>query len=166
MREIAAAAGLPISTLYQYFADKNQILEAIMNETFESFRVVLAGLLGGISSKAEVLDQFESGVDLFYKFMRRDPALVTIWAGITANTKLRDMDIRDNIRNARSIADFLCKLAPRVDRKEAVQACSAMAHTVNSAVRLALLLGDKEGRNLVNEVKKMTRLRLAQLIGV
>ena len=164
MREIAAHAGISPSSIYQYFPDKNAILQAIMQNYFTRIQLMIATLTSSVSSVDNIAGQIADGMDQFMGLFRNEPALATIWAGVQANTVLREMDAEDSIKNATTLADALKSLSPQIDRTEAFNASLLLMHIAGTTVRLALTVDKVQSDALITELKLLTKLRIEALI--
>lgn len=164
IREIAAHAGIAPSSIYQYFPDKNAILKAIMQGYFERIQIMISHLVGAVDNIDMAGVSIAKGMGEFMALFRREPALATIWAGVQANTVLREMDAEDSAQNASTLAEAITKHAPHVSHKEAFDACLLLMHIASTTVRLALTMEKQQGDDLINELKLLTQLRIETLV--
>lgn len=164
MREIAKHAGVPISSIYQYFTDKNAILKAIMEFYFERIRQMLTSLLGSSQNTEDLRAGVLLGIDQFYLIMQKEPVLATLWAGLQANPELRDIDTQDTEKNAELITDRILEIFPDYNRDEILTSCVLLIHTLGMTVRLALSLEDSEGDKLIEEFKQLCMARTEQYL--
>ena len=67
MREIAKAAGVAPSSIYQYFPDKNAIVTAIMEGYFEQIQCFLKDVTSQAKNVNELSNALELAVDYFYQ---------------------------------------------------------------------------------------------------
>ena len=163
MREIAKFAGIAPSSIYQYFPDKNAIIAAIMQGYFDRMQGIAELVIADIKDVSDVASAVDTGLDQFYQLFKDEPTLSTIWAGVQANTELREMDIQDSKQKAQLMAGMLCKLAPSLNKTQVRDACFLFAHLAGTTVRLALSVGSREGKRLMNELKTLITLRLQNL---
>lgn len=160
MREIAKAAGVAPSSIYQYFPDKNAILTAIMAGYYEQIQRMLESVANEAESVEQLPHALSKGVDMFYDMFSREPTLATIWAGIQANTVLRDLDMDDSIANTKLLAGRIFELLPDADPQEAYDAGLLMIQMLGVTVRMALAMEEEEGQRLIREFKTLARLRI------
>lgn len=161
MREIAKAAGVAPSSIYQYFPDKNAILAAIMQDYFDQVDTLLQALTDRVRTVDELSAALDAGVDQFYALFAREPVLATLWAGIQANTVLRELDNDDSVSKARLLTAALCRLLPQASQDEAFDAALLLIQTLGLVVRMALTMSPEQGQRLIAEFKRLSRLRLA-----
>jgi AcrR family transcriptional regulator len=101
-RSVAAAAGVPVATLYQYFADKEGILLALVErDVAEMDAQVTAGLaeLDVLSVRSMVETTMRAFVDVYH----RRPSFVTIWFRGRTNPAVNDYCRAQNRRLARRL---------------------------------------------------------------
>jgi AcrR family transcriptional regulator len=115
-RSIADAAGVPISSLYQYFKDRDAVLLAMVErDTTEMDEEVAARLadLSELSIRSIVETTMRSYVTVFH----RRPAFVEIWLRGRTNVAIRDFGREHNRRTATSLLALAADaglVAPRV----------------------------------------------------
>ncbi len=160
MREIAKESGVAISSIYQYFPDKNAILAAIMQGYFSRIRAMITAFVEDCEDLQTFTEGLAQGIDVFYQLFRDEPVLATIWAGVQANTQLRDLDAQDSQTNANILADRLCEIRPDLERNEIYDATLLLLHAAGMTARLALGMTDEAGKRLVEEYKKLALLRM------
>ena len=165
MREIARQAGVPISSIYQYFPDKKAILAAIMEGYFEQIRGLIRTFADTSSDLGSLIVQTQRGSDGLYQLFRGDPALATLWAGLQANPDLRELDAEDSRRNAAILAGKITGLFPKADPDEVYDSMLLLSHGLGMTVRIALSLEEPEGQRLFNEFKRIVSLRLQSFAG-
>lgn len=104
-REIAVAAGVPVASLYQYFADKEAVLLALaerdMAEMDEQVAVDLAALAE--SDDLTVASLVETAVRAFVKVYARRRAFVEIYLRGRTNTAVHAFGREHNVRVARAL---------------------------------------------------------------
>lgn len=163
MREIAKYAEVPISSIYQYFPDKNSILGAIMASYFE----VMRGMLNSLVDQWETIEHVEKGLgdalDAFYISLKEDPALAVLWAGMQANPELQALDNEDSQRNAELICGKLCLMLPTQSQDNLFHAIWLLLHMAGFTVRLALTQPQTQAAKILEEFKELARLRLRGL---
>ena len=163
MREIAARAGVPIASVYDYFPDKNGILRALIVGYLAEIQGRLAALLIPVDSVEGLHVAVDRMVDALVEIFRRERELPTIWGAVQANTTLRELDVEDG----RRIADFLVSrflaVLPGADPEAVRDACLYAVSTVSTTVRMAVYTNPRDGERLIREFKALMRLRLESL---
>lgn len=170
MREIAKQANVPIGSIYQYFPDKNAILEAIMQSYFDDIRVGLNHFVDCCQSKEDMKEGVINGIDQFYLAFKQEPTLAILWAGLQANPLLKELDARDSRENAELITDKLCCITDNGNgngndkRKAIYNAVLLLLHTAGMTVRVALDMEEKQAIAFIDEYKTLAITRLEAII--
>jgi AcrR family transcriptional regulator len=113
-RGIAEAAEVPVASLYQYFADKDDILLALVERDVEEMDERVAAALGALDP-VTVPAIVEATMAAFVSVYRERPAFVVIWLRGRGNQAVRDFGREHNRRVAarlHAFADGLGLLAP------------------------------------------------------
>ena len=166
MRTIARRAGAPISSVYQYFPDKNALLRRLMELYLEQFRAILLADYEGLNSLEEVLAAMPRSVDRYFQFFLDEPAFGMIWTGVQANPILRLLDMQDSQINAQFLAE---QLAPFVDegrRQELLEIVLFLVSMVGSVACLALNVEEPTRAMFIREVKVLIEVRMQRFFAV
>jgi AcrR family transcriptional regulator len=164
MREIAARAGVPIASVYDYFPDKNAILRELMVGYIAEIQSRLATILVPVGTISELYRAIDAMVDAMVAIYREKKELPTIWGAVQANTMLRALDVEDGRRIAEFLIAKFLQIVPDGDPDAIRDACIYAVSTVATTVRMAVYTNPKDGERLIREFKKLMRLRLRSLI--
>ena len=88
-RVIASAAGIPVASLYQYFAAKDEILLALVERDLAEMEAQVAGDLAELSVLS-VRTMVETTMRAYVKVYHRRPAFVVIWLRGRTNAAIND----------------------------------------------------------------------------
>jgi len=161
--EIAQEAGVPKSSVYQYFPDKNAILWQLLL----GYQVQLQSRLSRILDRVEKADQLPDAIDRLVdataKTYRTEKELVAIASSVHANTVLRELDAEGTARIAEFLIDRFESLLPGVDKEGARDACMFAAQLAGPVIQIAHFWNSKDAPRLVREFKALLRLRLRDL---
>jgi len=160
MREISKDSGVALASIYQYFPDKNAILQAIMESLFEQVRTTIIVALDNCKDISELIDQVSQGVNVYYAMFKNDPVSAILWAGLQANPKLMELDTQDSIKNADIVCEKICSIIGNENKTEISDASLLLINMMGSTIRLALTLPDKEGARIIEEAKKLIVMRM------
>ena len=160
MREISKHSGVALASIYQYFPDKNAILQAIMEDLFANVTQTLEHALKDCNNIDELTGGLNHSIDMFYQVFKKDPVLAILWAGLQANPKLMALDAKDSIKNAEIISQKICTIVSNVATQKIYDSSLLIVHMIGATIRLALTLTEDEGDRLVNEFKELVVLRL------
>ena len=164
MREIAAEAGIPISSVYQYFPDKSALLMKIMEGFYNEMHETFEKDLKDITNLEELSRAIERNIKYFVNFFQERPALSNIWAGVLADPGLTKLDVQDSYRNAELFTGTVLRCAPGLRKSEVKTASLYFSHTMGAIMRFSLSVSETEGRALVKEAVKLFNLRLNDLV--
>lgn len=114
-RGIADAAGVPVASLYQYFADKDTILLALVER---DLREMAEHVLGAVNElpRITVATLVEAALDAFATAYRQRPAFIMIWLRGRSNPAIRQYCAEHNRRIALSLFEHGSSLGLFDDR--------------------------------------------------
>ncbi len=164
MTEVAARAGIPIGSLYQYFPDKAAILRLLAVRFMERVRISLAEGLKDISSVEEALARIDTILDAYYGTFINEPVVRDVWSGTQSDKALQALDIEDSRENGRLVAAALKHLVPEAEHVRFEAACFLLMQISGAAVRLAIAVERTEGDLLVAEFRRLTRNELTSFL--
>lgn len=104
-RAIARAAGLPVASLYQYFADKEAVLLALVERDIAEMDAQLAADLA-LLRILSVRSLVETAMRAFATVYHRRPSFVMIWFRGRANQAVLDFVRAHNRRMARELFEL------------------------------------------------------------
>ncbi|MCW2815641.1 MAG: transcriptional regulator, TetR family [Nocardioides sp.] len=104
-REIAVAAGVPVASLYQYFADKEAVLLALAERDMAEMDEQVATDLAALAEADDltVATLVETAVRAFVKVYARRRAFVEIYLRGRTNTAVHAFGREHNVRVARAL---------------------------------------------------------------
>lgn len=105
-RAIAEGAGVPVASLYQYFADKDDILLALVERDIEAMDEEATRAIGALPCLS-IATIVEATMGAFLSVYRQRPAFIMIWLRGRTNPTIKEY-CRDHNRR---IADELFKTA-------------------------------------------------------
>lgn len=110
--DIASRAGVPLGTLYQFFARKDDIVYALAQRFADRFGEVLAATLADAAIDAEWHVLLDRLLDSYASFYRSEPALRELWVGARLDPDfIRADHEHNNTRFAATLADTLATRA-------------------------------------------------------
>ena len=163
MREIATEAGVPVSSVYQYFPDKNALLRTLIVRYLDEIRGHIGTVLVGVRSLDDLIAAVGELIDVMWAMFQREPELAAIWSGIQANAVLREADLVDTREIAEAFTALTQALVPAADRRDIHDAALYIAHVAFFALRVAYHAPVEEAESLIREQKYLIALRLRAL---
>ena len=159
MREVARRAGVPISSVYQYFPSKTAIIRELVKRNIEHVSLMLQGeldrLLAEFSGRPTPAQAVNRLVDAYFSHYRDHPAATAVWAGAQSDPALRQLDVIDTRRTAEFLTPSLMVILSRADRESAFALALLLAVVTGSAARLALAVSSPLREQIVDKLKIM-----------
>jgi AcrR family transcriptional regulator len=113
-RTIAESAGVPVASLYQYFADKDDILLALVERDIEAMDARVQTDLAALT-RVSIRSIVEATVAAFVAVYRERPAFVTIYLRGRTNTAIDEFCRLHNREVAAALFDLAAGLGLLVD---------------------------------------------------
>ncbi|HEY2636582.1 MAG TPA: TetR/AcrR family transcriptional regulator [Solirubrobacteraceae bacterium] len=160
---VADAAGISVGSLYQWFPDKEAILEALALRYLDGFNAVMAGL----AARGKLGDD-PAGIalDTFAEAFRARPGFRAMWFGGLRTEELRDATRPGLDELGSTLAQVLGAHAPEVPA-ERVAIVSRITVTVADALLRQAFRNDPEGDEFVlSEARTLLRGYLADQLGI
>jgi AcrR family transcriptional regulator len=163
MRAVAARAGVPPATIYQFFDDRESLTQALALSYVASTPDVLeASLAVRTRHWSRTLDRV---IDGFAEMLRRAPAMRALWlAGAMDATTARTAASADDAI-AERLRDRLVDQARSADRGSAAD-WRFLVTLVGGLLRRAFQHDPRGDRALLTRAKRVATLYAADLLGV
>jgi AcrR family transcriptional regulator len=163
MREIAAAARVPIASIYQYFPDRDAVFRAITLEFYARIRGRLEAALSFVKHAEDLSTLFDVMIDGLAGELRQSRSHLNVWAHTQSSPVLRELDTRDALAVAELVASQFQALAPDVDPERIRDICVFAVVMAGPAVRQSFVLPKSDGERILRELKALIRSRLQSL---
>jgi AcrR family transcriptional regulator len=102
---IAKAAGVPVSALYRWFDDVDDILDVLVGEHAEAAAAALDDALAAPSATVE--EAFLRALDAHLELYRTRPELTRVWFSPQLAARQADLELRADRALARRVGDHL-----------------------------------------------------------
>jgi AcrR family transcriptional regulator len=163
MREIAAAAGVPIASVYQYFPDKTALLRALVIEFYERMRERLETALAFVKHLDDVPTFADAMIDGLLVELGAARSHLNVWAAAQSIEILRELDMKDALALADLVSSRFRELGRGLD-PDAVRDISLFAVVMaGPVVRQSFVMSKGDGERLIRELKTLMRLRIETL---
>lgn len=161
---IAQAAGVSVGSLYQYFADRDAILDALVDRYLESLAATLEGLFAR-RSFAGWEEAIDAAVDAFVRFYRSEPGFTALWVGGCRTPAQLARDDANDLRVAGTLRRLLAERGLIPD-DPALELPVLLAWKVGGTV-LAYAFRRRRGgdRAVAAELKRLLRGYLGSVLG-
>lgn len=150
MREIAALAGGPISSVYQYFPNKSAILAMLFEQWSEELEARIGDCLSEISGVDDLMTAASDILDYFHARVAEDNTILDLLNAVQADKALRDLDLAFSRRQAEQFCRVGEPFISEARRDEFRRITFLMFHLAFGAVRLAIWEQPDNGRVLVD----------------
>jgi AcrR family transcriptional regulator len=158
--DIANEAGMANSSIYQYFKSREQIIQALLERYLALFNRTNLKLLEEVSNEDEFLTYLENLAYDYQDYLKSNLAYQAIWMGSQGWNELREIDQQDNIRIARAWVNKLNTIRPDLDPERTFTTCLICIESGGHITRIAVTLGGKAERIMVEEMMKMIKEHL------
>lgn len=155
IQDIAKIAGVTPASIYQYFPSKNSITYALAQHTFDHAFDSLEQNLPKASTLEQACFMLQEMIEMHYEIYKKDPALIDIWVSVSADKSMQDLDLQDSRRQAELIFSCIKSFFHKDQWNHLFQVSFLLSHLVGSAVRMALQVGEIEGRGLIDSFKAL-----------
>lgn len=146
MSDLVAKSGVPFGSLYQYFPDKTAVIGALVERYNKVGHVCFSAALDPVTDEKGLRVAVIELVDGYYQMFRDYPAMKPIWEATQADRQLQKMDRDDGDYLAELLFDATVRACPDADLQRAKTESRLVIELMASAVRYAITLDDKAGR--------------------
>ncbi|MDI2128349.1 TetR/AcrR family transcriptional regulator [Yinghuangia seranimata] len=163
MRRLAAEAGVPSGTLYQFFEDKPAVLAAVARHHMESFATAMDDLIAraGQAPWPELIDIiFDNYVQLY----RDNPGYLAIRAGRRLTPELLRLDDTNNDLVADGVRRILLAQGVLPDTPEVAVAARAGVHAADAVLQLAFRTAPGGDPALLAQAKRIVNAYLREIL--
>ncbi len=166
MVELAARAGVPASSIYQYFPDKVAIVRALAEQLIASVQADVENAFADVEDAEGFLRGADALIVGFYARTLAEPAARDIQLALQSDAALQQLDLEDTQNLAGLAYDAGRPFVPPSRRRQFRSACLLAVHGTAAAVRLAVVLDRREGDALVAQHRAMVRDHLRALLAL
>jgi len=162
-RAIAAEAGAAIGTVYDYFANRDAVLQAL----FARYQGRLDARVRSALEQADTLEEAVDGaVDALAASWFDEPGYRTAWLGVRSTDLLEQTSAGWTAHFLDAIATYLARFVPQdVDPDELRSIARAAVHLVSGMLLAAATLPPAERHSLIAETHLAARAYLAARLG-
>jgi AcrR family transcriptional regulator len=140
MRRVAQAAGMSLSNVQHYYGSKDQLLEALLLTTMDSFQARMDGIAAAMSERSQ-LERFLSTVDMFLEEIT-DPVIhalfFEIWALASRNPFASTLMDKMLGRERKTVYKLIRGLNPAISDDETMQRAILMVAQIEGLMLFRL----------------------------
>jgi AcrR family transcriptional regulator len=151
---VAKTARLPVGTLYQFFPNREAVLQALLREQLSKFNAHLFPLLAP-SHDDEPLDaQIETIVDALAAAYLKVPALAPLLQAFRGDAKFAPVAMENNAAISEALGALISRRVPNLPRARARAAAVTLVEAADAV--LMAWLRTRDGALLI-ELKRLLR---------
>jgi AcrR family transcriptional regulator len=160
LNDLADRAGIPVGSVYQYFPSKSAVIKRLMDDQFEEVRAMARENYERITSKKGFVGAIVAGIQAIYKSKRDDRLIQEIWAGSQADGLIRHLHDEDNQYHADLMFEKATEIMPDIPAEDLKTRCLLCSVLVDSVIRMAINMDEKQGQSLVEGSVRMVMREL------
>lgn len=162
--EIADRAGVSVSSIYQYFPNK----QAIINALYEEYIALVEEMITNQVQDIESIEQLSLTLqDLFYqyyKLYRDTPALQDIVASRTVDKLVQQRDLEESRHNAQLLWQSSKHLLPEAQHDKLYTYLFMIMHLSVSMVQLAVSFDQAQADEMMSMGQKLISARSIETV--
>ncbi|MEJ2577855.1 MAG: TetR/AcrR family transcriptional regulator [Kineosporiaceae bacterium] len=163
VRRLAAEAGVPVGTLYQFFPDKQAVVDELAHRYLDEFAALTADLVAR-AERERWDDPVGTLIDAFADAYRTRPAYLAIWTGPDLSPPLRHADEANNALIADGVRRVLVAQLGLPDDTGLLRAAQVAVQVADALLRHAFRDGADGDPHILTELTRLLRLYLADLL--
>jgi AcrR family transcriptional regulator len=163
MRRLAEVAGVPVGSVYQFFADREAVLAVIVAQHGVGQSRMREDALRHVGSRPwqELVDDM---LELQCARLREDPAYVAIWVARALSVDEQQRDDEDVESIAGLLADLLVSEEGVPPSQTLTTRCRVAVQAADALLHLAFRLHAQGHAETIAQAKTMLRLYLRQVV--
>ena len=163
MSELAARAGVPIGTVYQFFPNKSSIIHTLAQDSVDRVRRTLIAQLSDFTSIEDATIRLSGSIYGYYQYFKNEPVARDIWSSTQGDKLLQEIDMQDSHLNASILFDNLKHLFSKKAHKQLSATCLLCVQLTGNVVRLAVTQDDETAQLMLDQYAKMLRAGIREL---
>ncbi|MHA7969880.1 TetR/AcrR family transcriptional regulator [Rhizobium sp. CAU 1783] len=157
MTDLAARAGVPIGSLYQFFPERAAVVRALHDRHTERVETGAERVFSKVSSIAEAETLMESAVDVFYSTFRDDPVYLPVWLAAISDPDLQRLNTDHQARLTAIMCKIFRPLLPEGSAIDLEIRVMLFVYLTGATVRRAMIEDDRTARRILDEFKNSVR---------
>ncbi|MEU6929700.1 TetR/AcrR family transcriptional regulator [Streptomyces sp. 2RAF24] len=162
MRRVAEESGAPVGSIYQFYADKSAVVDALGRRYLEGFERAIDDLVERALAD-ELTDLVGTMVDVYADLFRAQPGGMALWAGRHLSPELARADEASNALVAAGLQRIVEHLTGGPGGEPARRATRMVVWAANAVLHEVFKGGGEPDRETVDELKRMLDVYWADL---
>lgn len=154
MRRIAEEAGAPVGSIYQFYADKGAVVDALGRRYLEAFGTAIDDLVERAVS-GELTDLVGTMVDVYAEVFRSQPGGRALWTGRHLSPELARADEASNALVAEGLRRIVEHLTGGPGGAPVERATRMVVWAANAVLHELFKEGGEPDPEAVDELKRM-----------
>ena len=163
MNEVAERAEVPIGSVYQYFASREDLLGQLVTRYHQAIEDYNRSLFKETDSISGFLTALRSILDFAWTYLHENTGYREIWFGAQTFEPLRQLDWEDTFCNASILSDTLKALLPSIPPAELEAFCIIVCDSSGSTARMAVQFPERAAQ-LQEQSWRMITSRLMEFV--
>ena len=164
MRDIAIAASVPISSLYQYFPNKTSIIATLIGESAQQYQAAITAAFAQIRGPQDLGSAVHQAIDRYFELFRINPTWLNLWYAMRADPELRSVEVTQATLDIQLVAGLVQTVLPNRSATQIERAVAFAIVMIGSVVPALQSTPDHISEQLVLELKHVVALRINDLI--
>ncbi len=158
MTEIAEVAGITVSSIYQYFRNKAEIVLALCQQGADEFNALMVqSFQSEVQDRQQWCDLLLQLMEKLYRYYYHDPAMRDIWLASATDKDMRQIDEQDFDRSQQFLFNKIAPSFAPQSAAELARTLELVSRFATSAVYLALKQPAAEGELLLQSAKSLLK---------
>jgi AcrR family transcriptional regulator len=157
IRHLAEVADVPVGTIYQFFTDKNGVVDVIARRYLDRFAEVMTELVAR-AEQTPFVDLVDGVLDAFIEMYRSNPGYLAIWMGRQLSPDLLEADHLNNELLADGLRQIIVAQGEVADSDELHTICRAAVYVGDGLLQAAFRHHPSGDEALIAEAKRIERL--------
>lgn len=154
MTDLAARAGVPIGSLYQFFPERAAVVRALHDRHTERVESGAQRVFSKVTSLSEVEALLGMAVDSFYATFRNDPVYLPVWLAAISDPDLQRLNTDHQTRLTSVLCAIFRPLLPKDTTIDLEVRVMLFVYLTGATVRRAMIEDEATARRILDEWKK------------
>ena len=164
MKDIAKAANVTVSSIYQYFPNKDAIVKVLAQSYLNQWSEQVATQVKQVSNAKEIQGLILNLITDFYQRYKCDSVLQDIWGSKSSDNIYQNIDMEHNLVIQGIVYNELKYLFDQTNWPKLETTILLSLHQGSAAIRLALTLNEKEAEEIMTVYTQQTLNAINELL--